>query len=45
MEVHVVLVPVAQLNLDRRIGETYEISELTEGTNLESEAKLWISKF
>ena len=45
MEVHVVLVPVAQLNLDRRIRETYKISELTKGTNFESEAKLWIPKF
>ena len=45
MEVHVVLVPVAQLNLDRRIWETYKLSELTKGTNLESEAKLWIRKF
>ena len=40
-----VLIPVAQLNLDRRIGETYKNLELTKGTNSQLEAKLWIRKF
>ena len=40
-----VLVPVAQFDLDWRIGETYKILELTKGTNLGSEATLWIQKF